>query len=168
MANDKKPNGLYCQKCRTPIDIDASIDQLNPAAFKLLTGMSLSFVAVCTLAQLTSDRLECYRPAASLQEHLSPPIPPDLPLHQTPDLRSRYTVGKEPHVQAQCTIFKAPTWRRVPESCHVLHRRAHVRVDARHALSIASTYPWSRPGRTDERKYAESKRDGDLGNGRGS
>lgn len=42
MANDnkKKPSSaLYCQKCRTPIDIDASIDQLNPAAFKLLTGM---------------------------------------------------------------------------------------------------------------------------------
>lgn len=38
MANDKKPSGLYCQKCRTPIEIDASIDQLNPAAFKLLTG----------------------------------------------------------------------------------------------------------------------------------
>jgi beclin 1 len=39
MANDRNSHGLYCQKCRTPIDIDASIDQLNPAAFKLLTGM---------------------------------------------------------------------------------------------------------------------------------
>lgn len=38
MPNDTKPAGLACQKCRTPIDIDASIDQLNPAAFKLLTG----------------------------------------------------------------------------------------------------------------------------------
>lgn len=38
MGNDKKSHGLYCQKCRTPIDVDASIDQLNPAAFKLLTG----------------------------------------------------------------------------------------------------------------------------------
>jgi beclin 1 len=41
MANDKKQTGLACQKCRTPIDIDASIDQLNPAAFKLLTGTFL-------------------------------------------------------------------------------------------------------------------------------
>lgn len=39
MANDRNPPGLSCQKCRTPIDIDASIDQLNPAAFKLLTGV---------------------------------------------------------------------------------------------------------------------------------
>lgn len=39
MANDEKSRGLYCQKCRTPLEIDASIDQLNPAAFKLLTGM---------------------------------------------------------------------------------------------------------------------------------
>jgi beclin 1 len=38
MANEKKQIGLACQKCRTPIDIDVSIDQLNPAAFKLLIG----------------------------------------------------------------------------------------------------------------------------------
>jgi beclin 1 len=38
MANDRKPSGLCCQKCRAPIEVDASIDQLNPAAFKLLTG----------------------------------------------------------------------------------------------------------------------------------
>ncbi|ORY08831.1 autophagy protein Apg6-domain-containing protein [Clohesyomyces aquaticus] len=37
MANEKKTSGLYCQKCRTPVEVDASIDQLNPAAFKLLT-----------------------------------------------------------------------------------------------------------------------------------
>jgi beclin 1 len=52
MATDRKPHGLYCQKCRTPIDIDASIDQLNPAAFKLLTGMPLTSFRLCTL-QLT-------------------------------------------------------------------------------------------------------------------
>ncbi|KAF1951873.1 APG6-domain-containing protein [Byssothecium circinans] len=40
MANDGKPP-LYCQKCRTPIDVDASIDQLNPAAFKLLTDSTV-------------------------------------------------------------------------------------------------------------------------------
>ncbi|KAG9188871.1 hypothetical protein G6011_07576 [Alternaria panax] len=42
MANDKRQTGLACQKCRTPIDIDASIDQLNPAAFKLLTDSTVS------------------------------------------------------------------------------------------------------------------------------
>ncbi|KAF2437400.1 APG6-domain-containing protein [Karstenula rhodostoma CBS 690.94] len=36
MAKDRRP-ALSCQQCRNPIDIDASIDQLNPAAFKLLT-----------------------------------------------------------------------------------------------------------------------------------
>ncbi|KAF2132718.1 APG6-domain-containing protein [Dothidotthia symphoricarpi CBS 119687] len=41
MAHDTKAAGLYCQKCRTPIDIDASIDQLNPAAFKLLTDSTV-------------------------------------------------------------------------------------------------------------------------------
>ncbi|KAJ4372341.1 Vacuolar protein sorting-associated protein atg6 [Neocucurbitaria cava] len=41
MANDRKGEGLSCQKCRAPLDIDASIDQLNPAAFKLLTDSAV-------------------------------------------------------------------------------------------------------------------------------
>ncbi|KAF1975843.1 APG6-domain-containing protein [Bimuria novae-zelandiae CBS 107.79] len=32
---------LSCQQCRNPIDIDASIDRLNPAAFKLLTDSTV-------------------------------------------------------------------------------------------------------------------------------
>ncbi|KAF2806599.1 autophagy protein Apg6 [Mytilinidion resinicola] len=28
---------MYCQKCRTPVRLDASVEELNPAAFKLLT-----------------------------------------------------------------------------------------------------------------------------------
>jgi beclin 1 len=38
MSSEANTAGLYCQKCRTPIEVDASIDQLNPAAFKLLIG----------------------------------------------------------------------------------------------------------------------------------
>lgn len=38
----KKPAPLYCQKCRTPVAVDASIDQLNPAAFQLLTDSTVS------------------------------------------------------------------------------------------------------------------------------
>ncbi|KAF2707511.1 APG6-domain-containing protein [Pleomassaria siparia CBS 279.74] len=42
MANDSKPvQPQYCQKCRTPIQVDVSIDQLNPAAFKLLTDSTV-------------------------------------------------------------------------------------------------------------------------------
>ncbi|PVH99209.1 APG6-domain-containing protein [Periconia macrospinosa] len=40
MANDNA-SAVYCQKCRTPIDIDASVDQLNPAAFKLLSDSTV-------------------------------------------------------------------------------------------------------------------------------
>ncbi|RMZ76133.1 hypothetical protein DV738_g5112, partial [Chaetothyriales sp. CBS 135597] len=29
---------MYCQKCRTPLKVDASLDDLNPAAFELLVG----------------------------------------------------------------------------------------------------------------------------------
>ncbi|KAF2278113.1 APG6-domain-containing protein [Westerdykella ornata] len=41
-TKDTTSAGLYCQKCRTPIEVDASIDQLNPAAFKLLTDSTVS------------------------------------------------------------------------------------------------------------------------------
>ncbi|KAL5121223.1 Vacuolar protein sorting-associated protein atg6 [Pleosporales sp. CAS-2024a] len=41
MANDTTSHALYCQKCRTPIHVEASIDQLNPAAFKLLTDSTV-------------------------------------------------------------------------------------------------------------------------------
>ena len=30
---------MYCQKCRTPLKLDDSLDNLNPAAFDLLIGM---------------------------------------------------------------------------------------------------------------------------------
>ncbi|KAF2201467.1 APG6-domain-containing protein [Delitschia confertaspora ATCC 74209] len=40
MANDTKPK-LFCQKCRTPIQTDPSIEQLNPASFKLLTDSTV-------------------------------------------------------------------------------------------------------------------------------
>lgn len=42
MASDTKVGSLYCQKCRTPIELDSSIEQLNPAAFKLLTDFTPS------------------------------------------------------------------------------------------------------------------------------
>jgi beclin 1 len=29
---------MYCQKCRTPLKLDGSLEDLNPAAFKLLVG----------------------------------------------------------------------------------------------------------------------------------
>lgn len=30
---------MYCQKCRTPLKLDGSLEALNPAAFDLLVGM---------------------------------------------------------------------------------------------------------------------------------
>jgi hypothetical protein len=30
---------MHCQKCRTPLKLDSSLSELNPAAFKLLVGM---------------------------------------------------------------------------------------------------------------------------------
>jgi beclin 1 len=66
MANDRKAHGLSCQKCRTPIDIDASIDQLNPAAFKLLTGEYLASHDACQqkLKHLTDSTVPGQQQAA--------------------------------------------------------------------------------------------------------
>jgi len=30
---------MYCQKCRTPLKLDSSLEDLNPAAYDLLVGM---------------------------------------------------------------------------------------------------------------------------------
>lgn len=32
---------MYCQKCRTPLKLDGSLEDLNPAAYDLLVGKSL-------------------------------------------------------------------------------------------------------------------------------
>ncbi len=32
-------SNMYCQKCRTPLKLDSSLEDLNPAAFDLLVGM---------------------------------------------------------------------------------------------------------------------------------
>ena len=79
MANDEKSHGLYCQKCRTPLDIDASIDQLNPAAFKLLTGMgrqnSCELSANSRKTRLSPPNSQTRRPTlhASRVRHIRPP-----------------------------------------------------------------------------------------------
>jgi len=33
---------MNCQKCRTPLKIDSSLEDLNPAAFDLLIGLQIS------------------------------------------------------------------------------------------------------------------------------
>lgn len=32
---------MYCQKCRTPLKLDGSLEDLNPAAYDLLVGEDL-------------------------------------------------------------------------------------------------------------------------------
>jgi hypothetical protein len=35
-ATEEKGNSLYCQKCKQPVRIDPSLEQLNPASYDLL------------------------------------------------------------------------------------------------------------------------------------
>jgi beclin 1 len=39
---------MYCQKCRTPLKLDKSLEELNPAAFDLLVGMLTSSLESCS------------------------------------------------------------------------------------------------------------------------
>jgi beclin 1 len=95
MGNDKKGPGLYCQKCRTPIDVDASVDQLNPAAFKLLTGMMPDPSHCNDTASHTDTVQRLNRPnsTASAQRRPSSPDPPNIPLLSASDIRHGDTVG---------------------------------------------------------------------------
>ena len=49
---------MFCQKCRTPLKLDPSLEDLNPAAFELLQGMpklSLHFPSRVTLLTLSGS-----------------------------------------------------------------------------------------------------------------
>lgn len=37
---------MLCQKCRTPLRLDSSLEGLNPAAFDLLVGMIFSLLYI--------------------------------------------------------------------------------------------------------------------------
>jgi len=63
---------MFCQKCRTPLKLDGSLEDLNPAAYDLLVGQ---FSALASPSQnvvsseLTGDRsnaLTATSPQASL------------------------------------------------------------------------------------------------------
>ncbi|KXG52181.1 Beclin family [Penicillium griseofulvum] len=54
---------MYCQKCRTPLKLDGSIESLNPAAFDLLsnsTGKTLSDGAVSSRASYPPEHRDKY------------------------------------------------------------------------------------------------------------
>ena len=47
-------NNMYCQKCRTPLKLDGSLESLNPAAFDLLIGnLSTSILAYLLTCVIT-------------------------------------------------------------------------------------------------------------------
>jgi hypothetical protein len=116
MANDKKAQRLACQKCRTPIDIDASIDQLNPAAFKLLTGTYDIYMHQLSCDILTPQtRLDRIWSTTNSQNRAEPPTPPNLPSRAERDICQSDPRCTASHLQAQCAGFE------VPESGHVLH-----------------------------------------------
>ena len=48
---------MNCQKCRTPLKLDGSLADLNPAAFDLLVGKSSLYGLVVSLFSLISPSL---------------------------------------------------------------------------------------------------------------
>lgn len=63
--------GMYCQKCRTPIRLDDSLDNLNPASFKILVGECLSNEGTRSL-ELTLSRFcpAAYASFAAATHHI--------------------------------------------------------------------------------------------------
>ena len=59
---------MYCQKCRTPLKLDGSLEDLNPAAFDLLvgaTGKSLPDSSTSTRFAYPQERKELYDKVAN-------------------------------------------------------------------------------------------------------
>lgn len=54
---------MHCQKCRTSLKLDGSLEDLNPASFKLLTGLAGLLNGV-TKQTLTKNRLDWLEAAA--------------------------------------------------------------------------------------------------------
>lgn len=52
---------MYCQKCRTPLKLDGSLESLNPAAFDLLIGSANSFPDNDRYNQLMNAVCRLYR-----------------------------------------------------------------------------------------------------------
>ena len=91
---------MYCQKCRTPLKLDSSLEDLNPAAFDLLVGMQFYFKLL--KAWLTCER-RIFTTAS--QEHLL--IPTSLPSRTKGLLRSRLQKCSLSHFQ---TDHFWPAW----------------------------------------------------------
>ncbi|KIV85850.1 hypothetical protein PV11_01504 [Exophiala sideris] len=59
---------MYCQKCRQPIEVDSTIDDLNPASFDLLVGKCYTCPAHSCLCQLmfSASTGQSQKPTTSL------------------------------------------------------------------------------------------------------
>lgn len=76
---------MYCQKCRTPLRLDDSLENLNPAAFDLLIGMRRNIY--CTPMILT------------LQGLLASHYPEELPRSSTiPESEKQSTMKRPPSI----------------------------------------------------------------------
>jgi beclin len=53
--NYYNPKIMYCQKCRSPLKLDGSLESLNPAAFDLLIGRQLATKLVYLFNSLTNS-----------------------------------------------------------------------------------------------------------------
>ena len=68
-TNPRLQPTMYCQKCRTPLKLDKSLEELNPAAFDLLVGMLTRFLELALLLLTYSGSTEKAlpeQPASSL------------------------------------------------------------------------------------------------------
>jgi hypothetical protein len=90
------PDTMYCQKCRTPLKLDGSLESLNPAAFDLLVSKYLLFTHYWLL--LTSQTLQAKRYPTELHPP-SPHIHPtdvDTTIKRPEMLRRQFIGGRFP------------------------------------------------------------------------
>ncbi len=61
---------MYCQKCRTPLKLDKSLEDLNPAAFDLLIGMLTP--SLVSMSSGPADYPRLHRKGAAISDSIIP------------------------------------------------------------------------------------------------
>ena len=86
---------MYCQKCRTPLRLDGSLEDLNPAAFDLLVGIQALFESSSSNTKELQVLRESPFPKSLITPHLN--------AHPTLKTARNSTIESPPMLPRQCT-----------------------------------------------------------------
>ncbi|KAH0557064.1 hypothetical protein GP486_005145 [Trichoglossum hirsutum] len=127
-AANAQSRDMYCQKCRSPLKVDSSLEDLNPAAFDLLVGKQTLYSALPNLLSTIPMKLKHYfSPSPRLGSAGSPPQKsPKSQINPRPIYpHGRKDVYDQAARQAQSPVFRRTiTTQRFPSAASHAQPRA--------------------------------------------